>query len=133
MAVPCIAFSTGKYGRRLPSALDRRDGRACPDVGFRGRADIRLTRRDVASSGNARCNSRTLDCETPSGREVKSSVTASCDEAHTINCRCARPASLACWRVDRRDRPYQAGRSKHWIKVKNRTHPAMNRVMESFG
>jgi bifunctional non-homologous end joining protein LigD len=33
----------------------------------------------------------------------------------------------------RRDRPYQAGRSKHWIKVKNRSHPAMDRVMESFG
>jgi len=32
----------------------------------------------------------------------------------------------------RRDRPYQAGRSKHWIKVKNRNHPAMNRVLESF-
>jgi bifunctional non-homologous end joining protein LigD len=30
----------------------------------------------------------------------------------------------------RRDRPYQAGRSKHWVKVKNRTHPAMQRVME---
>jgi hypothetical protein len=33
----------------------------------------------------------------------------------------------------RRDRPYQAGRSKHWIKVKNRKHPAMNRVMEASG
>jgi ATP-dependent DNA ligase len=33
----------------------------------------------------------------------------------------------------RRDRPYQAGRSKHWIKVKNRQHPAMTRVMEAFG
>jgi len=33
----------------------------------------------------------------------------------------------------RRDRPYQAGRSKHWIKVKNRTHPAMTRVMEAIG
>jgi bifunctional non-homologous end joining protein LigD len=32
----------------------------------------------------------------------------------------------------RRDRPYQAGRSKHWIKVKNRRHPAMERVTESF-
>jgi bifunctional non-homologous end joining protein LigD len=32
----------------------------------------------------------------------------------------------------RRDRPYQAGPSKHWINVKNRTHPAMNRVMEAF-
>jgi ATP-dependent DNA ligase len=31
----------------------------------------------------------------------------------------------------RRDRPYQAGRSKHWVKVKNRQHPAMDRVMES--
>ena len=29
----------------------------------------------------------------------------------------------------RRDRPYQAGRSKHWIKVKNRKHPGMSRVM----
>lgn len=27
----------------------------------------------------------------------------------------------------RRDRPYQAGRSKEWIKVKNRSHPAMSR------
>jgi bifunctional non-homologous end joining protein LigD len=32
----------------------------------------------------------------------------------------------------RRDRPYQAGRSKYWIKVKNRKHPAMERVMDSF-
>ncbi|MDA9520134.1 DNA ligase [Bradyrhizobium sp. CCBAU 11434] len=32
----------------------------------------------------------------------------------------------------RRDRPYQAGRSRHWMKVKNRTHPAMTRVMEAF-
>ena len=32
----------------------------------------------------------------------------------------------------RRDWPYQGGRSKHWIKVKNRKHPAMNRVLESF-
>jgi bifunctional non-homologous end joining protein LigD len=32
----------------------------------------------------------------------------------------------------RRDRPYQAGRSKHWVKVKNRSHPAMKRVMETF-
>jgi bifunctional non-homologous end joining protein LigD len=32
----------------------------------------------------------------------------------------------------RRDRPYQAGRSKRWVKVKNRKHPAMDRVMGSF-
>jgi bifunctional non-homologous end joining protein LigD len=32
----------------------------------------------------------------------------------------------------RRDRPYQAGRSKHWVKIKNRKHPAMSRVMEAF-
>jgi bifunctional non-homologous end joining protein LigD len=31
-----------------------------------------------------------------------------------------------------RDRPYRGGRSKHWIKVKNRKHPATSRVMESF-
>jgi bifunctional non-homologous end joining protein LigD len=32
----------------------------------------------------------------------------------------------------RRDRPYRAGRSPDWIKVKNRTHPALDRVKESF-
>ena len=29
----------------------------------------------------------------------------------------------------RSDRPYRAGRSKDWIKVKNRTHPAMEREL----
>jgi bifunctional non-homologous end joining protein LigD len=29
----------------------------------------------------------------------------------------------------RRDRLYQAGRSKHWVKVKNRKHPAMDREL----
>ena len=32
----------------------------------------------------------------------------------------------------RQDRPYQAGRSKHWVKVKNRRHPAMSRVWRAF-
>ena len=32
----------------------------------------------------------------------------------------------------RGDRPYQAGRSKHWMKVKNRKHPAMERVMDAL-
>jgi len=32
----------------------------------------------------------------------------------------------------RRDRPHQVGRSKHWVKIKNRKHPAMSRLMESF-
>jgi ATP-dependent DNA ligase len=31
-----------------------------------------------------------------------------------------------------RDRPYQAGRSKHWLKVKNRQHPAFDRIRDSF-
>lgn len=31
-----------------------------------------------------------------------------------------------------RDRPYRGGRQKHWIKVKNRKHPAISRVMEGF-
>ena len=31
-----------------------------------------------------------------------------------------------------RVRPYQAGRSKHWVKVKNREHPAMYRVMDAL-
>jgi ATP-dependent DNA ligase len=30
------------------------------------------------------------------------------------------------------DRPYRGGRQKHWIKVKNRKHPAFERVRESF-
>jgi len=32
----------------------------------------------------------------------------------------------------RRDRPYRSGRSPDWIKVKNRKHPVMERVMEAF-
>jgi bifunctional non-homologous end joining protein LigD len=31
-----------------------------------------------------------------------------------------------------RDRPYRGGRQKHWIKVKSRKHPAIDRVAESF-
>jgi bifunctional non-homologous end joining protein LigD len=31
-----------------------------------------------------------------------------------------------------RERPYRGGRSKHWIKVKNRQHQAFERVRESF-
>jgi bifunctional non-homologous end joining protein LigD len=30
------------------------------------------------------------------------------------------------------ERPYQAGRSRHWVKVKNRKHPAMYRVMDAL-
>ena len=32
----------------------------------------------------------------------------------------------------RRDRPYRAGRFPDWVKVKNRTHPAMEWVKEAF-
>jgi ATP-dependent DNA ligase len=32
----------------------------------------------------------------------------------------------------RRDRPYRADRSPHWVKIKNRKHPAMGRIVESF-
>ena len=31
----------------------------------------------------------------------------------------------------RRDRPYQSGPSKHWVKIKNRKHHAFNRVHEA--
>jgi bifunctional non-homologous end joining protein LigD len=30
----------------------------------------------------------------------------------------------------RRDRPYRGGRSPHWVKLKNRNHPAMSRVRD---
>jgi len=33
---------------------------------------------------------------------------------------------------NRRDRPYRAGRSPGWIKVKNRSHPAMEQVKDAF-
>jgi bifunctional non-homologous end joining protein LigD len=33
----------------------------------------------------------------------------------------------------RRDRPYRGGRSPHWIKVKNRKHPAMEVIEMCFG
>jgi bifunctional non-homologous end joining protein LigD len=32
----------------------------------------------------------------------------------------------------RRDRPYRSGPSRHWIKNKNRSHPAMRRVRDLF-
>jgi len=31
-----------------------------------------------------------------------------------------------------RDRPYRAGTSRDWVKMKNPKHPAMNRVKEAF-
>jgi bifunctional non-homologous end joining protein LigD len=31
-----------------------------------------------------------------------------------------------------RDRPYRAGRSKHWVKSRTAKHPAMSRVAESL-
>lgn len=31
-----------------------------------------------------------------------------------------------------RDRPYRAGRSPHWVKVKNPASPAMNRTKDAF-
>jgi bifunctional non-homologous end joining protein LigD len=32
-----------------------------------------------------------------------------------------------------RDSLYRAGRSPRWVKVKNRQHASMTRVMETFG
>jgi hypothetical protein len=32
----------------------------------------------------------------------------------------------------RDDRPYRAGKSQDWVKIKNRAHPAMSRVSEAF-
>jgi bifunctional non-homologous end joining protein LigD len=32
----------------------------------------------------------------------------------------------------RSDRPYRGGRSKDWIKIKNRKHQAFDRVKETF-
>ena len=32
-----------------------------------------------------------------------------------------------------KDRPYRPGRSQHWVKVKNRQHPAFSRVRARSG
>jgi ATP-dependent DNA ligase len=32
-----------------------------------------------------------------------------------------------------KDRPYRPGRSPHWVKNKNRQHPAFSRVLDRFG
>ena len=32
----------------------------------------------------------------------------------------------------RRDRPYRAGRSPDWVKVKNSQHPSVQRIKEAF-
>ncbi len=32
-----------------------------------------------------------------------------------------------------KDRPYCPGRSPHWVKNKNRKHPAFSRVLDQFG
>jgi hypothetical protein len=39
--------------------------------------------------------------------------------------------SPARWK--RRDRPYRGGPSPYSVKVKNPEHPAMERVIDSFG
>ena len=36
---------------------------------------------------------------------------------------------IVCKRIDA---PYRAGRSKHWLKLKNCAHPAIMRVKEAF-
>ena len=46
--------------------------------------------------------------------------------------RAARDMGLEGMVSKRSDRPYRAGRSKDWIKVENRKHPALSRVMEAF-
>jgi bifunctional non-homologous end joining protein LigD len=32
-----------------------------------------------------------------------------------------------------RERRYEAGRCKHWVKVKHPAHPAFSRVADQFG
>jgi hypothetical protein len=51
---------------------------------------------------------------------------------HEIKYRAACNMGLEGMVSKRVDRPYRAGRSKDWVKVKNRNHPAMDRVMDSF-
>lgn len=39
---------------------------------------------------------------------------------------------LEGWVSKRTDRPYRSGKSPHWIKVKNRTHHAFDRVRQAM-
>jgi ATP-dependent DNA ligase len=43
--------------------------------------------------------------------------------------RAARRVGLEGIVLKHRDRPYRGGRQKHWIKVKNRSQPAMDREL----
>jgi ATP-dependent DNA ligase len=55
-----------------------------------------------------------------------------CSEIGPDLFRAARDMGLEGLVSKRRDRPYQAGRSEHWIEVKNRKHLAMSRLMEAL-
>jgi bifunctional non-homologous end joining protein LigD len=65
---------------------------------------------------------------TQAGRHLCCSVRTGRDRPRPVSCACN--MGLEGLVSKRRDRPYQAGRSKHWIKVKNLSHAAMSRVME---
>jgi len=54
------------------------------------------------------------------------------DPAADAKAACESFDALAATVSKRVDRPYRAGRSKDWAKVKNRNHPAIDRVMDSF-
>ena len=54
------------------------------------------------------------------------------DPAPDAKAACESFDALAATVSKRVDRPYRAGRSKDWVKVKNRNHPAMDRVIDSF-
>jgi bifunctional non-homologous end joining protein LigD len=52
------------------------------------------------------------------------------DRCHRARAACA--LGLECLVSKRSDRPYRGGRSPHWIKIKNRQCPALQRVKEAF-
>jgi bifunctional non-homologous end joining protein LigD len=65
------------------------------------------------------------------GRKVSSSIRSSGEIGPDLF-RAACRMGLEGLVSNRRDCPYQAGRSTLWLKVKNRKHPAIDRVMESM-
>jgi bifunctional non-homologous end joining protein LigD len=68
----------------------------------------------------------------PGGRQASSSTRSRRGEIGPELFRKACEFGLEGLVSERRDRPHQAGRSNHWMKVKNRKQPAMSRVMDSF-
>ena len=93
------------------------DNRSAPALSSRPKSLLMID-----ESGRRRPHLRSSSTPSTSWRSMARTCAA-------CRCRCARPILLGCWRA----RPDSVFVAPFWIKVKNRKHPAMSRVMEVFG